>query len=332
MCFSGPAALTNACVLAHLRDKMPQACLPAPDSSFLFQMNNVVLEAATDVVHTKDGTRLFVQAHLLDYSGSLGVGVVEEAVPSVYGLSSKEMVESHFSEGRLSVECRRVNCRGILRHGANGQPQLLVGAIALADISMMPGNTAKGLSYFVASVGPQGPGVVCTDAANIRHSHLLGLCVVAVGGQLRHVKLACILVKGAQASKLDKSQEGGASEGAYMVRSSGAVCLLSESSTPLDQDLVGYCADTDLLDYSLGTEVAVVYVSGAHARGDGVEFVVDRMQKVVSDDLVRVREAMRLERDMALQEAPVDQKRSAEELVTPESAKRCRTIQKYPTE
>ena len=304
------------------------------DLDVLFQLNNVIMDAPTDVIHTQDGARLYVQVQLLDYSGSVGVGFVEEAVPSIFRLESKEEVESSFKERTLSVDQRRMNCRGSLRSSQrpDGQAQLLIGAIVPTERGLMPSSTAKGLCHFVSTIGPHGHGVVCTEASKVQHSALLGLCVTTSTGALRPVKLACLLLKGTRPSKLDKVEQGGAAAEAYMVRSSQAQCLLSGSEDRMEEELVGYCAVTDLLEYNLGLETAAVYVSAVTSSSDTREFVVDRMEKVPSDLVHAVRESMLVESAMALSEPQVDNKRSVEELVTPESTKRCRSIERYPTE
>lgn len=203
----GPAVLTNSCILQSLRDSPPHK-----DLNVLFQINNVLAQASGSEIHTKDGSRLYVSGQLLDYSGAVSVGFVESAVPALFGLHDKADVERAWRDGKLSVEMRRLNCRGTLRTGADGQMQLWILQIAHSDITICPSSAARGLSHYVSTVGPSNQGVICTEASRIQQSPLMGLCVRTASGQMQPVKLAAILVKGTQKSQVDslsEAKEGG---------------------------------------------------------------------------------------------------------------------------
>lgn len=322
----GPAVLTNSCILQSLRDSPPRK-----DLNVLFQINNVLAQSPGNEIHTKDGSRLYVSGQLLDYSGSVSVGFVESAVPALFGHGEKSDVERAWREGKLSVDMRRLNCRGSLRTGADGQMQLWILQIALSDIRVSPSSAARGLSHYVSTVGPPNPGVVCTEASRIQQSPLLGLCIRTETGQQQPVKLAAILVKGTQKSRVDSLSEAPPGSSTFMVCSDKATCLLSEPPQDLGGELVGYCHHTEMLNYNLDTERAVVYISGCAVEGGIRKFVVDRMEKISSDDLSAVQQAMLADSAMALQPPSATGKRSLEDFVSPE-AKHCRTIARYPTD
>ena len=256
---------------------------------------------------------------------------MESAVPALFGLHDKSEVESAWRDGKLSVEMRRLNCRGTLRTGTDGQMQLWILQIAHSDIKVCPSSAARGLSHYVSTVGPPTPGVVCTEACRIQQSPLLGLCVLTAAGQQQPVKLAAILVKGTQKSQVESLSEAGPGSSTFKVCSAKATCLLTEPPQDLDAELVGYCDLTEMLNYNLDQERAVVYVSGSVVEGGVRRFVVDRMEKIVSDEMSAVQQAMRAESDMALQPPSAPGKHSLEDFVSPE-AKRCRTIGRYPTD
>ena len=249
--------MTNSCILQSLRDSPPRK-----DLNILFQINNLLAQAPGNEIHTKDGARLYVSGQLLDYSGSVSVGFVESAVPTLFGLHDKGDVECAWRGAKLSVEMRRLNCRGTLRTGANGQIQLWILQIALSDIQVCPSSAARGLSHYVSTVGPPNPGVVCAEACRIQQSPLVGLCVLTASGQQQPVKLAAILVKGAQMSQVDSLSDAGPGSSTFKVCSAKATRLLADPPQHLDADLVGYCDISEMLIYNLDMERAVVYVSG----------------------------------------------------------------------
>jgi hypothetical protein len=312
--------------LQSLRDSPP-----SKDLNILFQINNVLAQALGNETYTKDRARLWVNGQLLDYSGSVSVGFVDTAVPALFGLHDKGEVERVWGEGKLSVEMRRLNCRGALRPGADGQMQLLILQIAHSDIKMCPSNAARGLSHYVSAAGAPNPGVVCTEACRIQHSPLTGLCVRTASGQLQPVKLAAILVQGAQKSQVDSLSEAGPGSSTFKVCSAKATCLLAEPPQELDAELMGFCDLTEMLNYNLGTERAVVYVSGCAVEGGVRKFIVDRMEKIPSDDVAAVQQAMQAESAMVLEPPSAPGKHSLEDFVSPD-AKRCRTIARYPTD
>jgi hypothetical protein len=150
-------------------------------------------------------------------------------------------------------------------------------------------------------------------------------------GQLQPVKLAAILVKGTQKSQVESLSETGPGSSAYKVTSAKATCLLAQPPEELDAELMGYCDLTEMLNYNLGQERAVVYVSGCAVEGGVRKFIVDRMEKMLSDDVTAVQQAMLAESAMALQPPSAPGKHSLEDFVSPE-AKRCKTIGRYPTD
>ena len=88
--------MTNSCILQSLRDSPPRK-----DLNVLFQINNVLAQAPGADIHTKDGARLYVSEQLLDYSGSVSVGFVESAVPTLFGLHDKSDVECAWRDAKL---------------------------------------------------------------------------------------------------------------------------------------------------------------------------------------------------------------------------------------
>ena len=109
----GPAMFTCASAMAQLQRESPDQTL----HESVFQANRVLFSASTapSELHTQNGERLFLQAVFRDWSDRVDVFVIESAVPSIYGLQTREEVETKAAAGTLEVCKHRLNVRGVLR-------------------------------------------------------------------------------------------------------------------------------------------------------------------------------------------------------------------------
>ena len=114
---------------------------PSPvgaERDVLLQINNVLMDASTDTIRTRDDARLYVaSASLRDWSGTTTVSVVEKAVPALFGLETPEEVMDKHSKGELCVQKRRVNVRGV-RRVINSENVILIGGIHISDPCKAP--------------------------------------------------------------------------------------------------------------------------------------------------------------------------------------------------
>jgi hypothetical protein len=137
---------------------------------------------------------------------------------------------------------------------------------------------------------------------------------------------AKLLVQGTQKTLLvvrDTSPD------ARIMNSVNVKCVMSDAG---GFTLRSYCHESSLLEYQLGTDQALVYVS-AIVKRDGVDvLIVDSMQKIEREQHVVVRTYMTSAIIMAqcAREA-VDNDR-VRSLVTPESNKRANTLGRLPSD
>ena len=101
----------------------------------------------------------------------------------------------------------------------------------------------------------------------------------------------------------------------------------------MSADVIGYSNIADLLAYKLDKEIATVYISGVKIDDAGKKVcMADWMEKVPADAVEKVKKAMSAEASLLLRPWHVDGKRAADDFLSPDSGKECRTLQTYPTE
>ena len=87
-----------------------------------------------------------------------------------------------------------------------------------------------------------------------------------------------------------------------------------------------------MLDFKLDTSYALVFVSAVISLSDSVCYVVDRMEKVEQEQVAKAKKYMQL--GILLAERPRSSVDHAQlqEFVTPQSMKRPRVIDRYPSD
>ena len=218
---SGDAIYTCACRMK---------CLTARDCStaddLVFQLNRALLDFPTDEsqLYTQDKCRLYVRGVVRDWTGPVDVEVIQSAVPALYGLSTRDEVESALAAGSLTTCQYRVNIRGV-RRVESGVVKYLVGDIVKCSntelISMSACRDLLGLCDLLGDI------VVPAPLKCITMCPLVGLAVIRRGTQNIAAHRILALVEGTTASKLKKIGSVGG-EDAYLVESPNVKCLLSD--------------------------------------------------------------------------------------------------------
>ena len=111
ICLDGPALLTCCALLGSL--KVDPVGI---EVDRVFQVNQVLLDAPTDIIRTLDDSRFFVKnATIRDWSGNASVSVVEKAVPALFSCDDEADVMTKHAAGELKPNSQRVNIRGVKR-------------------------------------------------------------------------------------------------------------------------------------------------------------------------------------------------------------------------
>ena len=137
---------------------------------------------------------------------------------------------------------------------------------------------------------------------------------------------AIILVRGTQRSTLVTANTTAENR---IISSLNASCLLHPETSV---NLRGYASERDLLDFMLGKEVAMVYVSGVVDVDGKQTLIVDWLEKVDSASVPNAIAFMHNEISLAKQRRSADNKDDLEQLISPPSAKKARTIRAYPSD
>ena len=101
---------------------------PKLQTDQIIQVNRCIIDAPTraENILTQDGQRLYATCRLRDWSGGVGVDVVHEAMPCVYGHSDASEVRKALEDGTLSPRLTRLNARGILRTTDAGATKMFI--------------------------------------------------------------------------------------------------------------------------------------------------------------------------------------------------------------
>ena len=267
----------------------------------LFQTNRCLFQApASEEALTTEKGNLYAKATLHDWSGSVQVEVVEDAVPQLYGLESREEVLAACRDGTVRTQLRMVNVRGVLRQDGNGKLRKFVAQIKVSPDSYIVSGRAMRMSLGLAQ--PSGAAVVAVPASRVIQSPMHGLAVMADSEmqgehQLVPAHRVLLLVQGTSKSKVERV--GADSDDAFCVSSLNAKCLLGEGQET-QVDLKGYCNMETMLEFRINSEAAVVTVSSISWEGDRLVGSVEFVRKVEPHSLGECKHALTVEWKAAL--------------------------------
>lgn len=78
-----------------------------------FQLMGAVASANLGDIHTKDGSRFFVQGVLRDWSGSVQVSFLDSCALNLFQCATKEEVEQKLQDNTLTIIPNAINVRGV---------------------------------------------------------------------------------------------------------------------------------------------------------------------------------------------------------------------------
>ena len=289
-----------------------------------FQLMGVYACANLSDLYTKDGQRLFIHGVLRDWSGSVPVCFLDSCALTLLQCSSKEEVVEKTADHTLSVISEQLNVRGVKIGGDYHVVQ-----ISVCDSFMEPSKTALRLAELASLCGPNTDGMVTCAAAQLTSTSLLNLAVKIENHGIVAPYRAVLLLEGSEKSTLITA---GTTSASRIIVSKKAKCLLSTAPTTVT--LRAYAHEDMLLDYTLDRRVAVVRVTAILKEKDAITCVIDHMEPLSSDASEKQKAIRYMQVMQQLSTSPramKDLKRAAE-FVTPDSMKKARSIQAYPSD
>ena len=289
---------------------------------------NAFLDVSLDKIHTQDGARLFVGGALRDWSGCVGVQFVEQAVIQMTKTDDKEDAEKQFKAGTLALFRGAVNVRGVFR-GAD----FYVAAVSEMDMFEMPTRAALKLADAVSVCGSFQNGILPCAHSHVHSDALTNLGVrYSSGGVVLAPQSVVLMVRGTQRTTLIVA---GTNANARILQSKKVSCAMDNASESNSFDLRSYAKEEDLLDFKLDTSYALVFVSAVLQQAEGVCYVVDRLEKMDSDQVAKAKQNMKLSISLAERPRSAVDHSQLQEFVTPKSdkqIKRARTLSSYPSD
>jgi len=257
---------------------------PRLTSERVFQINRCIIDVPTreEQMFTQDGKRLYSNCRLRDWSGSVDVELVSEAMLKMYGLSSQTEVLQALTDQSLTVNLSRVNARGVLR------PHLMSGMkafIALVQESPLDAVVnAKAMRDMLGLATVTGDIVLPAPATRVHDFG--GLALETSEKTYISAYRVLLLLKGTTLSKLDSigEQSQPVSAQSFRVSSIKTQCLLSD--TEVFVNLYGYCGFNNMLQYRLDKDTALVLASAVDIDPVTREqtFTVEHITKVQDVD------------------------------------------------
>ena len=299
----------------------------------IIQVNRCMIDAPTceGQMFTKDGTRLYSQARLRDWSGAVDVELVAGAMLKLYGLETQTEVLDALAANKLSVVLSRVNAKGVLRATDTGV-KVYIAVIEESPLDVQV--SARALRNMLGLCEVAGDIVLPAPAGRV-HDHS-GLALAARANTYVSAHRILLLVKGTTGTKLESVGGEGQPLAAQSFRASSAKaqCLLSDADVFLN--LYGYCNFDGCLQYRLDKETALVLVSAVEIDPDTQEktFTIEHMAKVQDCNLLKA--SMEHEWKTVLLDVPKEDDEKFESPVKPEywdrGVKRLRRIVSEPTD
>ena len=321
----GLAVFTCASAMAQLQKGPPDRTL----HESVFQANRGLFSAstATSELHTQNGERLFLQAVFRDWSDRVDVFVIESAVPSIYGLQTRDEVEEKAAAGTLEVVKHRLNVRGVLRV-EDAQVKYFVAETYpwdnLARISKSAARLALGFCSIHENI------VVASSLAAIAKCPLLGLAIQCGNVGKIGAHRVIMLVEGTQKSVVH-TLPGAGGLSAFFVESKRVKCLLGATDT--FADIRGYCDLQTMLQYRLDTEKGLVMISHFTQQAPDATpiLTVDYMQKVSESHVTNMIACLREEAALLMLNMEPSESKPPSSLCSPQDSKKARTLQREPT-
>jgi len=191
-----------------------------------------------------------------------------------------------------------------------------------------PNKSAQQLAELATLCGPSADGMVTCAASELVSSAVLNLGVRVDGGVIVAPYRAVLFVQGTQKSQLITK---GTTAASRVIFSEKVKCLLSKEACSVN--LRAYAHEDMLLEYKLDKGVAIVFVTALQKVQDECTCIVDRMELIpTKDEVQKVQKYMEAMHHMSCSPRQAQDSKRACEFITPESMKRARTIQAYPSD
>ena len=295
---SGAALPTCAVRLAAVEDDVL-----VEGQDLTFQINRVFIEtsaSSTEDMHSKSGHLLIVRVILWDWTGQVEADVLEEAVPALFGFSTKQDVEDKLAQpelGSLQIEPTRRNVRGVVRL-QQGVVKKLIASVTPSPVNARISSdalvTIRGLSDSMDSV------VVVAPADRVCDCPLLGMAVESDTGMMQPAHRIVMLLTSTETSQLNAlPPKPGSASNAFFVESDNVECELSNRAHGT-VSLRGYCGFHNMLEFRLADgDTAIVIVSAVAGppvpRSGPLVLTIEHIQKVGTANMKAVLEAMKTE-------------------------------------
>jgi len=289
-----------------------------------FQLMGVYASGNLIDIYTKDKQRFFVHGVLRDWSGSVPVSFLDSCILTLLQCDSKEEVEQKLAANELSMTPEPLNVRGF----KNGR-DYHVAQIAKTNGFVEPNKSVLQLAELATLCGPSADGMVTCAASELVTSAVLNLGVKVDGGVVVAPYRAVLLVQGTQKSQLITA---GTTAASRVIFSKNVKCLLSKDTFAIN--LRAYAHEDMLLEYKLDRGIAIVFVTAIQKDKDELTCIVDRMELISTsqDEVQKVQKYMEVMHQISCSPRQAQDSKRACEFVTPESMKRARTIQAYPSD
>ena len=316
-------------VCASFLRALGEVASPAQPSSTVWQANGCHLDLPTETILTNDGSRIWFQTPLRDFSGDVSVWITEAAALPLSRLATRADFEAAFEAGELQFQ--RCNVRGGMRIRDGVVDYIIVQAEAVD--SVQPITQSALTPYELQKIcGRNSGGVVASPLGQLRSDAFAGL----LAGDDPCAK-ALVFVQGLERSRMTNL-------GTQRKMTTPVKCIFERDSvdnSAVTYVLVGFCHENLVADYKIDTGRAVALVTNVEvidADARVYELCAEFVMTVIADDAQATRKALRLQAD-ATRLIPLDALPSvgAEDLSTsgfeqPPSAKRCRAIGQYPSD
>ena len=341
-------ALASCCACLHLASDDPSVSLPQ-----ILQVNGMRLEEPEpgESVVERTGQRVFFTTTARDFTSSCVVGVSESAALSLSGLSTAAEFQEAHASGTLSfppfanVRIRR-RTREVAHDEENGQTSggktfVNTTVVAAAPFSLQSTQAPNNSYNIVLEILKQCPesheAMLAVRLSEVSHCPFYNLRVEYsspehAGGAsqpTRNCKVAVALARSTQKSRCSNVANG------FLVSTSGVKdALVEEDSNTVE--VRGYCSINNVLEFKMDppkrtTErVCLLLITGAATDALTVHSVT-HIDAGAVDEAKYVLKKMRTLGMRAKYGGSDSIKRMSQWPLTPESAKKCKTLETHPS-
>ena len=342
------AATLSCC---HLLESIAESGGIGQDTPSLIQINDLRMEAPSGKVVTDDGDRIYFQTVFRDWTGGTTAGVTEATALEVTGCDDKAQFEAAAQEGTLQIPFL-LNMRFVRTVRADNSVSLLAVTGAEASTTLAPSQSAQELLPLLRMCPSSTDGLVPAPLSCVTPCAFNGMHV-NIAGQGRACKAVLALVQSTQKSTLVTL--GG---GYQVITKDITDCVVppgtdlggAGTTTPPEAStgttkhvLTAFCDMDDVMDFKLdpikqGREkkprLAYVIVSG---MGED-HFVVDALQLVEVEQEAAAKRRFEMLLSLAFSMPTNDDTGTKRKMTwdpeqtTPLDLKKCRNLQKWPTD